>query len=81
MKQQYKNYLFNAGYQLVMYLFPLVISAYVSRVLGAENMGIYAYANSIVSICGMFGLLGIANYGSRETAKHRDNKEELSEIF
>jgi len=81
MKQQYRNYLLNVGYQLVMYLFPLIISAYVSRVLGAENIGIYSYVNSIVSIFGMFGLLGIANYGNREIAKVRDNKKQLSKTF
>ena len=81
MKQQNKNFILNVGYQLLMYLFPLVSAAYVSRVLGANNIGLYSYVNSIVTICGMFGLLGISNYGNRETAKVRDDRKKLSEVF
>ena len=81
MKQTNKNFIFNVGYQMLMYLFPLVSSAYVSRILGAENLGTYAYVNSIGTICGMFGLLGISNYGNREVAKVRDDRKILSNIF
>lgn len=81
MKQQNKNFVLNVGYQLLMYLFPLVSAAYVSRVLGAESIGIYSYVNSIATICGMFGILGIANYGNREVAKVRDDPKRLSETF
>ncbi len=81
MKRQNKNFIFNVGYQLVMYLFPLVTSMYISRALGAERLGVYAYVNSIVTICGMFGMLGIANYGNREVAKSRDDRTRLSEVF
>lgn len=81
MKQQNKNFVLNVGYQLLMYLFPLVTSAYISRSLGAESLGIYSYVNSIVSVCGMFCILGISNYGNRETAKVRDIRAELSKTF
>ena len=85
MKEQSKNFIFNVGYQLVMYLFPLVTAAYISRVLGAENLGTYSYVSSIVTICGMFCLLGISNYGNREIAKIRDDYDlrckTFSEIF
>ena len=81
MKQTNKNFIFNVGYQMLMYLFPLVSSAYVSRTLGAENLGTYAYVNSIATICGMFGLLGISNYGNREVAKVRDDRGVLSTVF
>lgn len=64
-----------------MYLFPLITSMYVSRTLGAENVGIYSYVNSIVTIFGMFCMLGIFNYGNREVAKQRENKLKLKEIF
>ena len=81
MKQQNKNFVLNVGYQLLMYMFPLVTSAYISRSLGAENLGVYSYVNSIVSVCGMFCILGISNYGNRETAKVRDIRTELSKTF
>jgi len=81
MKQQNKNFVMNVGYQLLMYLFPLATSAYISRTLGGENLGIYSYVNSIVTICAMFCILGISNYGNREVAKIRDNKLLLSQTF
>lgn len=81
MKQQNKNFVLNVGYQLLMYLFPLITAAYVSRALGAECIGVYSYVNSIVTVCGMFCLLGISNYGNREVAKVRDNGLKLSEVF
>ena len=81
MKEQNKNFLFNVGYQILMYAFPLITSAYLSRVLGAEKIGIYSYVNSIVTIFGLFGLLGISNYGNREVAKVKDNRSELSSVF
>lgn len=85
MKVQNKNFIFNVGYQLIMYLFPLITAAYISRVLGAEKLGTYSYVSSIVTICGMFCLLGISNYGNREIAKIRDDYEircnTFSEIF
>lgn len=81
MKQQNKNFIFNASYQLIIYLFPLFTAAYVSRVLGPEKLGIHSYVNSIVSIFGMFGMLGISNYGNREVAKVRDDRRKLSSVF
>ena len=81
MKEQSKNFIFNVGYQLIMYLFPLITAAYISRVLGVENLGTYSYVSSIVTICGMFCLLGISNYGNREIAKIRDDYETRCKIF
>ena len=78
MKSTNKNFIFNVGYQLLMYLFPLLSAAYVSRILGSQNLGTYSYVNSIGTLCGMFGMLGISNYGNREVAKARDQREELS---
>ena len=58
MKEQSKNFIFNVGYQLIMYLFPLITAAYISRVSGVENLGTYSYVSSIVTICGIFMSLG-----------------------
>ncbi len=81
MKQQNKNFIFNVGYQLLMYLLPLLSAGYISRVLGADGLGIYSYVNSIVAIFGMFCLLGISNFGNREVAKVRDDRNLLSGKF
>ena len=41
-----KNYLYNAAYQLLVLLCPIVTAPYLSRVLGAENLGIYSYISA-----------------------------------
>ena len=76
-----KNYLYNLIYQVVVLILPLLITPYVARVLGAHQLGIYDYANSIVTLIYTLGLLGIGHYGNRECAYTRDDKEELSETF
>jgi len=81
MKQQNKNFLFNVGYQFVMYLFPLISAAYISRVIGAAVLGQYSFVNSVATICGMFGLLGNSNYGNREIAKVKDDYQARSNVF
>ena len=45
----FKNYLFNAGYQLLAIIVPLVTTPYISRVLNADGIGIYSFTFSIVS--------------------------------
>jgi len=66
---------------VVVLILPLLITPYVARVLGAHQLGIYDYANSIVTLIYTLGLLGIGHYGNRECAYTRDDKEELSETF
>ena len=81
MKAQNKNFLYNILYQLLTFFVPLITVPYVSRMLGAENVGIYSYTYSIVYIFMLFGMLGINNYGSRTIARVRDEKDKLSRTF
>lgn len=76
-----KNYLYNAGYQILLMLAPLITTPYVSRVLGAHGSGINSYTNSWVTFFYLIGQLGITLYGNREVAYHRDDKHERSRIF
>ncbi|QER67139.1 flippase [Paucilactobacillus nenjiangensis] len=76
-----KNYLYNAGYQVLILLTPLITVPYVARVLGAAGSGINSYTNSWVQIFYMLGQLGITLYGNREIAYHRDDVHERSRIF
>ena len=76
-----KNYLYNMTYQLLTLVLPLVTTPYVSRVLGAQNIGIYSYTLSISAFFILFGSLGIAMYGQREIAFVRDNREKRSSTF
>ena len=76
-----KNYIYNLSYQILVIIIPLITTPYISRVLGAENIGIYSYTLSISAFFILFGSLGIALYGKREIAYHQKNKEEYSKIF
>lgn len=81
MKSENKNFLLNVAYQMLTYIFPLITVSYISKRLGVDNVGIYSYTYSIVYMFMLVGMLGINNYGNREIAKVRDNKEELSSVF
>lgn len=81
MKQVNKNFIYNIIYQLFIYIVPLISIPYVSRVLGASNIGIYSYTYSIVYYFMLTAMLGINNYGARTIAQCKDNKKERSEQF
>lgn len=76
-----KNYLYNLVYQVLILVLPIVTTPYISRVLGAENVGIYSFTVSIVTYFTLFGSLGVALYGQREIAYVRENKTERKKVF
>lgn len=81
MKETNKNFIYNLIYQVFAFIIPLVTTPYVSRVLGAENVGIYSYTYSIVYYFMLAIMLGINNYGAREIAKLQNDKEKRSYKF
>ena len=76
-----KNYIYNVIYQILVMVIPLITTPYLSRILGAENIGIYSYTISITTYFILFGSLGVAVYGQREIAYVQDNIEKRSRIF
>ena len=76
-----KNYIYNLMYQILVMIIPLNTTPYLSKVLGAENIGIYSYTLSITMYFILFGSLGIAMYGQREIAYVQDDKEKRSKAF
>lgn len=75
------NYLFNLLYQLVTLLTPLITIPYLSRVLGAENLGIYSYTLSVATYFMVIGSLGFPIHGQREITCALDDLEKRSVIF
>lgn len=76
-----KNYIYNMIYQVLILVLPLVTTPYLSRVLGAEGIGIYGYTYSIVTYFILFGSLGVAMYGQREIAYAQENIEARKKVF
>lgn len=75
------NFLYNASYQILTLILPLVTAPYISRIMGAEKIGVYSYSYSIASYFALFILLGLNNYGNRTIAEVREDKKELSKTF
>lgn len=76
-----KNYIYNLIYQILVLILPLITAPYISRVLGAENIGIYSYTLSISAYFILFGSLGIALYGQREIAYKQKSRYKRSRAF
>ncbi|MCR5224134.1 MAG: flippase [Bacilli bacterium] len=76
-----ENYVYNLLYQILSIITPLVTTPYLTRVLGAENLGIHGYTLSIVTYFILFGSLGISMYGQREIAYVQDDKNKRSNVF
>ena len=81
MSKLVKNYIYNLSYQIFVIIVPLITMPYLARVLRADNIGIYSYVTSCASIINTVGLLGLYNYGNRQIAYTRDNKETLNNTF
>ena len=65
------NLVYQMFYRILAILTPLLTAPYLSRVLGAENLGIFSYTSSIVNYFAMLAYLGIDNYGCRTIAQVR----------
>lgn len=76
-----KNIAYNVIYRAIVIFIPLITSPYISRVLGATQLGVFTYTYSITYYFFLFSMLGVNNYGNREIAKARNDKALLSDTF
>lgn len=76
-----KNFILNSSYQLLLIILPLITAPYISRVIGAHGVGIYAFTGANVQYFILFAVLGTATYGNREIAYHQNDKYKRSQIF
>ena len=76
-----KNYIYNIFFEVLKIIVPLITTPYLSRILGAENIGIYGYTLSISAYFILFGSLGIALYGKREIAYAQSDSKTYTKIF
>lgn len=78
-----KNYIYNAGYQLLSVILPLVTTPYVTRVLTKTGYGIYSFTYTNIQYFILIAWLGITVYGNREIAYFagKDKKHYVSNTF
>lgn len=76
-----KNYLYQMSYEVLLVLLPIITTPYVSRVLEPDGVGRYSLATTIANYFVVFGVLGTSNYGRRQVAYVRDDKEFLRKTF
>lgn len=75
------NSILNIITKLLTIIVPLITAPYVARVMNADLIGQYSFSLSIATYFVLFAGLGISNYGTRQIAKYRENKQEMSNIF
>lgn len=76
-----RNFVFNVIYQILVVLTPLITAPYIARILGANNIGQFSFAYTLVSYFVIFAYLGFQNYAQRAIAEVQDDKEEQSRRF
>ena len=74
------NFVLNTTRMLLGMVFILLTTPYVTRVLGAESLGKVEYINSVITYFLLFTALGVPNYGLREVARYREDKNKLSKV-
>lgn len=72
------NFIMNLILTVSNIIFPLITFPYASRILLADGMGKISFSASIITYTTIIVQLGIPNYGIRECAKCRNDKEKLS---
>lgn len=75
-----RNMLMNMLLSVSNFVFPLITYSYVARILLPEGTGKINFAQSVLSIFSYIASLGIYNYGIRECAKVRNDREKLSKL-
>lgn len=75
------NYLYSIGYQILAIIIPFFTIPYLSRIFGAEGVGIFSYTTSISQYFTLFAMLGLNNYGLRAVAVVRDTPNILNRTF
>ncbi len=76
-----KNFLYQFIYQGLIFIIPLIVSPYLTRVIGKMGLGIYTYVNSIAYYFIILANLGISRHGQRIISQKSGKEEELRKAF
>ena len=80
-KKILKNTLYSVLYQVVVILLPFITIPFVNAVLGNAVLSIETVISNRIQWFRILGILGVHNYGNRQIARVRDDKELLSKTF
>lgn len=75
------NALANTLVRLLNIFFPLITTAYLSRILSKQLYGEFNIANTYLNWFIPFATLGIYNYGIREISKVKNNIDKMNTMF
>lgn len=76
-----KNYIYNLTFQVLAIIIPLITTPYLSRVLGADGIGIYSYVESISAYFVLFATLGLTIFGQREVSYVQNDIKKRTIVF
>ena len=76
-----KNFIYSSFFQVLSLITPFITAPYVSRVLGADGIGIQSYTASYQTYFSLFAALGTATYGAREISRARNDEHQRSILF
>ena len=76
-----KNAVWNFIYTGTNMLFPLITAPYVSRILGASNLGKVDFARTFSQWFIILAAFGVTTYGVRAISQVRDEQENTDKVF
>lgn len=76
-----KNISYNIILTLSQYLIGFITFPYISRILGASNIGVVSFVDNTINYFVLFSTLGAATIGAREIAKYQHDKEKMDNVF
>lgn len=76
-----KNFMYSMTFQLLTMITPFITAPYVSRVLGADGLGIQSYTAAVQVYFSLFAALGTSSYGARTISQQRNDKEQYTKSF
>lgn len=76
-----KNYAYNLTYQFLTLITPLITTPYISRILGADGIGVYSFVSAVAAYFVLFAGLGTSSYGQREISYCQDDIEKRNICF
>src|SRR5699024_5649913 len=76
-----KNYLYNAGYNILDLILLLIRVPYIVRVLNPYGVLINSYTNFLIQWFVLIAGIGISYYGNRVIAYVREDKKKMTQTF